>query len=305
MTPNRRTLLLIPLAVAALAPVVLRGVETRARTAAQRSVQDAEARDRTEFGEGPMLALARLARGGDAAPLERAVNLLRGRIPLVETDPAAPGRRIVTFLHFADPDVRLVVLPQLRFGTVPFAQAADRAGAPGPRSIGTPFSQLWGSRLWYLRLNLPSTAHFGYTIGVERLASGGPPDTARPIADEFLDPLNPATLGARGDVSVVKLPDAPAEAWLAARPDAARGKLEAQSVRSAVLGELRHLTVYTPAGYDTMKVPARLLFVFDGDYFASDLRGYRPSSTTFTTSGACLPRSPSSWTVRPRETAIT
>jgi len=272
MTTTSRVLLSVAFAAAVLASAAIGGVEQWAGTSRPADLQDPDARDRAEFGQGPMLALARLARAGDAAALQREVALLRGRVPLVEADPAAPGRRIVTFLHFADPDVRLVMLPQLRFGTVAFAEAADSAGAPGPRSVGTPFKQLWGSRLWYLRLNLPSTARIGYTVGVERLASGEPADTGRPVSDEFLDPLNPSALGVRGDVSVVTLPDAPPEAWLARRPGVSEGRLDAQSIRSTVLGDSRRVTVYTPAGYDAMKVQARLLFVFDGDYFASDLR---------------------------------
>lgn len=233
---------------------------------------DADSQDRAEFGNGPMLALARLARAGDAAALGTAVKALRGRVPLVEPDPRDTHRRIVTFLHWADEDVRLVVLPQLRFGTVPYAQDAERQSIAPPRSVQTAFRRLWGSRLWYLRLNLPDTTLLGYTIGVERTVRGEGGDGRHAVANEFLDPLNPDRMAARGDVSILRLPGAPDERWLVAHADTAKGRLEKASIESAVLGDTRQFTVYVPAAYDALREPTRLVVVFDGDYFSADLR---------------------------------
>jgi enterochelin esterase family protein len=219
-----------------------------------------------------MLALADLARAGDAAALESAVKALRGRVPLVEPDPRDAHRRVVTFLHWADEDVRLVVLPQLRFGTVPYAQDAEPRSLAPPRSVQTPFRRLWGSRLWYLRLNLPDTTLLGYTIGVERMPRGEHANSRPLAADEFLDPLNPETMGTRGDVSILRLPGAPDERWLVEHADIPKGRLEKASIESAALRDTRHFTVYVPAAYDTLREPARLVVVFDGDYFSADLR---------------------------------
>jgi enterochelin esterase family protein len=226
--------------------------------------------DEREFGTGPMLELARLARAGDPAGLERAVLALRGKAPLVESDPRAPGRSVVTFLHLADPDVHLVTLPQFRSGSVPVAQDANSPRPPA-RSLPAAFRRLWGSRLWYLRLNLPDTTLLGYTIGVERLPRpGADPREAR--SDEMLDPLNPERLGTRGDVSILRLPNAPAQRWIAERPEVPRGRLEPGTLQSQALGATRAVTVYLPPGYDSLREPAHLVFVFDGDWFSKDLR---------------------------------
>lgn len=226
--------------------------------------------DEREFGAGPMLELARLARGGTPEELERAVRALRGKVPFVESDPRAPGRCVVTFLHLADPDVHLVTLPQFRSGSVPVAQDANSPRPPA-RSLPVAFKRLWDTRLWYLRLNLPDTTLLGYTIGVDRLPRpGADPREAR--ADEMLDPLNSERLGTRGDVSILRLPHAPVQRWIVERPNVPRGRLEAGTVESLALGSERAVTVYLPPGYDSLHEPARLVFVFDGDWFSKDLR---------------------------------
>lgn len=226
--------------------------------------------DEREFGAGPMLEVARLARGGDPEALERAVLALRGKVPFVESDPRTPGRSVVTFLHLAAPDVHLVTLPQFRSGSVPLAQDANSPRPPS-RSQPVAFRRLWGSRVWYLRLNLPDTTLLGYTIGVERLPRpGADPREAR--GDEMLDPLNPERLGTRGDVSILRLPRAPEQRWIVERAEVPKGRLEPGTLESRALGATRAVTVYLPPGYDRLREPARLVFVFDGDWFSKDLR---------------------------------
>ena len=256
--------------MAALCVALSAWATVHAQPAGTSPVDAEDRRDRAEFGVGPLLDLARLARAGDQPALVRAVSALRGRIPLVEPDPRSPGRSIVTFLYLGDDEVRAVTLPQLRFGTVPFAQDAESPALP-PRSVPTSFRRLRQSALWYLRLNLPNTALLGYTIACER-AARTPGDPSRDVKiDEFLDPLNPEHLGRRGDVSILRLPGAPAQAWIVERPGAPKGRMEPASLHSSVLGETRRFSIYVPAGYEDLRENARLVFVFDGEWFASDL----------------------------------
>lgn len=231
--------------------------------------QDVDARDTGEFGTGPVLTLARLARARDIAGLDRVLTELKGRIPLVESDPRVAGRSIVTFLYRGDETVRAVSLPQLRYGPVPYADGGSTR-ASGPRATQAQFRRLADSPLWYLRLNVPNTALLGYTIGCERVKPGASPGET--TTDEFLDPLNPQESGGRGSVSMLRLPEAPTQAWITERRDVPKGSVEEASVTSQILGETRHLAVYVPGGNARAGGKANLLIVFDGDWFRKDLR---------------------------------
>ena len=282
MTDRTRRLAAVAGGVALLAPVLLivsapasragRGEGGTAAGAAKSACdyQAPGASDATEFGTGPMAALARLARAGDLAALDRALDELKGRVPLVEADGRNPGRSVVTFLYRGDDTVRTVTLPQLRYGPVPFADDRVAQGA-GARAAVTTFRRVAASPLWYLRLNLPNTALLGYTIGCERVKRGQG-STPEVEGEEFLDPLNPQESGGRGSVSLLRLRDAPSQQWIVARPGVPTGRVEDGVVESQALGEKRHVAVYLPPGYDASAVKAHLVFVFDGDWFRHDLR---------------------------------
>jgi enterochelin esterase-like enzyme len=66
-------------------------------------------------------------------------------------------------------------------------------------------------------------------------------------------------------VSVVELPAAPVQPWLAPRADANHGELVQQQRRSEILDNERRIWVYTPPGYQPDDEPYPLLVLFDGD----------------------------------------
>jgi enterochelin esterase-like enzyme len=92
--------------------------------------------------------------------------------------------------------------------------------------------------------------------------------------NERRDPLNPHTQvfpagedSFTGDtdfvVSVLALPDAPLQPWIAPRPCVASGRIEHHRFRSEILGNERIISVYTPAGYQRAGEPYALVVLFD------------------------------------------
>jgi enterochelin esterase family protein len=92
-----------------------------------------------------------------------------------------------------------------------------------------------------------------------------------------LDPLNaktyryhPQSPGVDEDVeqhgflvSLLELPQAPAQTWLIHQPKIPKGKTEQHVLQSTTLNNEHRLWVYTPAGYQTDREPYDLLILFD------------------------------------------
>jgi hypothetical protein len=88
-------------------------------------------------------------------------------------------------------------------------------------------------------------------------------ELSNPVADFgtrlIPDPLNPQQFVYRKDeeipddpefaVSVLELPAAPAQPWIAPRPGVAKGQVEMHRLRSAILNNERRVWVYTPPGW--------------------------------------------------------
>jgi len=64
--------------------------------------------------------------------------------------------------------------------------------------------------------------------------------------------------------SVLALPAAPPQPWVAARPRMPAGTVTLHRFRSRILGNERRLWVYTPPGYAATGAPYGLLLLFDG-----------------------------------------
>lgn len=89
------------------------------------------------------------------------------------------------------------------------------------------------------------------------------------------DPLNPQVLALPGDpddpdaratlVSLLELPAAPPQPWVARQAGVAAGQLARHRLASAALGNQRSVWVYTPPGYTASAGPYPLLIQFDGD----------------------------------------
>lgn len=65
-------------------------------------------------------------------------------------------------------------------------------------------------------------------------------------------------------VSVIELPNAPPQPWVAPRAGVAKGELEMHRLRSHILNNERRVWAYTPPGYTREGRPYGLLVLFDG-----------------------------------------
>jgi len=86
------------------------------------------------------------------------------------------------------------------------------------------------------------------------------------------DPLNPKRWRVdrksvdspeyQGD-SIVEMPDAPPQPWLAERPGVPAGQVEKHHLKSALLKNEREIAVYLPPGYSRREKPYPVLVLFD------------------------------------------
>lgn len=124
----------------------------------------------------------------------------------------------------------------------------------------SPMERVAGTDVWFHSLPVRRDARFTY-----RLAPN-----ADPKADGFptarIDPRNKKPFPASAPLlSLAEMPDAPAQPWVAKRPEVAAGKVaEEEPIRSAALGGKREMRVYMPPGYAAEGEPYRLLIVPDG-----------------------------------------
>ncbi|BCB84808.1 enterochelin esterase [Phytohabitans suffuscus] len=177
--------------------------------------------------------------------------------PLVEA--GAGGGHVVTFL-WRDADAAAVVLHANRLSDF--------------RDLGQSLMRrLAGTDVWHLSYRMPGTWRGSYRIGplAEPLAAPGPdraPDRAawRGLrAAARTDPLNRSPLRERPGapaLSVVALPHAPAQPWLARRPGVPRGAVTVHKVRG------RLVRAYLPPGAGHRELPVVVLL--DGEVWSGD-----------------------------------
>ncbi len=183
-------------------------------------------------------ALAESIRKGDGTALERFWIEMKGKSPLIE--PLDAAHALVTFVWRGNDRTKRVFLI---------------GGIPGGDET---LDRLDGTDLWYLTERIPVGARFGYMFLVDypKMVPGGSSRNPFPQADT----LNPARLGFQ---SIVELAQAPPQPWI--KPGPQRGKLDAITVGSAILGKAPPVWVYTPSGYNPVGDPYALLCALDGE----------------------------------------
>lgn len=177
---------------------------------------------------------------GDSAALQKFWASATGHVPIIEEIAGQPDFRYVTFLWRGDATTREV--------------AIGLGDIPTPNPAKWRFTRLGDTDLWFKTDRVPKDARFGYLLTV----NGG---ALQP------DPLNPLRFGGR---SVVELPDAPPQPWIASRSDSPKGRLQKHEIDSSILGEQRGIGVYTPPGYRNRGAASRLLIVLDGETYGND-----------------------------------
>ncbi len=147
------------------------------------------------------------------------------------------------------------------------------------------FARLKGTDVWYRSYRLRRDARFEYLVSagdsLAPFAAQDPSGEGGWLAALRPDPLNPHAWvepkdeespdGEEYVASVVELPGAPQQPFVAERPDVARGRVELIRYESQALKGRRRVWVYTPPGYKPAGTPYRLLVLFDGWQYTHEI----------------------------------
>jgi enterochelin esterase-like enzyme len=179
--------------------------------------------------------------------------------PLIEPIEGDETHSLVTFLWQGSEDTKNVVV------------FAGPAGWDNPAK--NQMTRLLDTNLWYRTYRVRSNLRTVY------LLSPNDPLTELIFGVEFgtrivPDPLNPRQFVYPKDeevpddreavVSILELPDAPPQPWVAPRPAIAKGHVEMYRRHSSILDNERRVYIYTPPGYSTSNKPYPFLLIFDG-----------------------------------------
>ena len=184
--------------------------------------------------------------------------------PIIEPLPGDSKNMLVTFLWKGTPYTQNVIVLRI------------------PNAAATPddyfMHRLVGTDVWYATVVIGKKTRFDYTLAInvpriEGIAYGIDNDTIAMVAAAARpDPLNPKrwrvdkeSVDAPEYVgrSIVEMPDAPAQPWLAERPGIPAGQVERHEFKSTLLKNEREIGVYLPPGYSKSAKPYALLVVFD------------------------------------------
>jgi enterochelin esterase-like enzyme len=183
--------------------------------------------------------------------------------PLTEPYGSDGKYQLVTFLWRSKNDTRNVFVRGSYLGV----------GPPADYSM----HQIANSDVWYLTVKLPSGARFVYQLSPNDPLTFEGPRAAQRGATRQADPLNknplsacPPDTGKFDCDSVAELPGAAPQPWLAAKPGVAEGRVEKQTIKSAIQKIDRPVSVYTPANYKADGPPNALLILFDGEDLSDD-----------------------------------
>lgn len=229
-------------------------------------------------------ALEREKAAGNAAALAAFWREVADRgAPLIEPLPGDDRRCLVTFLWRAaggEGETRNVVVLTATptGGWLEALDSADPHDAQDP--AGNQLTHLPDTDLWHQTYRARRDARGTYKLSPNDtlVPDAAVTDWAARTATWQPDPLNPHRLvpeppddehlwGPRNDFtrhSVVELPDATPQPWLAPRPDVPAGRVERHLVRSALLGNERRVWIYTPPDYTPAAGPYDLVLLLDG-----------------------------------------
>jgi enterochelin esterase-like enzyme len=182
--------------------------------------------------------------------------------PLVEPYGSDGKYQLVTFLWRSVHDTRNVFVRGSYLGV----------GTPADFSM----HRIPDSDVWYLTVKLPSAARFTYQLSPNDPLTFADPRAGQRAATRQADPLNPRRDECPPNTSkfncqsVAELPGAPPQPWLIAKPGIPEGRVEKQTIHSAIQKIDRPFSVYTPANYKADGPPNALLILFDGEDMADD-----------------------------------
>jgi enterochelin esterase-like enzyme len=191
--------------------------------------------------------------------------------PIIEPLPGDDKNMLVTFLWRGSPDTRNVFVARL-----PYA-----GGAPDDYFM----QHIGNTSVWYKTVATDSKTRFEYSLApnvprIRPVSQGMDNDAIAMIAAAArTDPLNPkhwrvdaqsVDSPAYSERSVVEMPDAPAQPWLAEKPGVPGGQIEKRHFKSTLLKNEREIAVYLPPGYSRGAEPYPLLLLFDEVAYLGD-----------------------------------
>lgn len=182
---------------------------------------------------------------GNAAALERFWQVVSQQgAPLIEPIAGDDGYSLVTFVLRAPEAIQ---------------SAAVVSNLNGQMGASEAMARLPGTDLWHRTYRLPSDTRESYQFSVD--------------GENVTDPFNPRQhlfpddpeIGFTGWVSsVLALPDAPPQSWIAPRAGVPQGQVTLHRIRNDVLDLGYRVWVYTPPGYATDRAPYGWLLMLDG-----------------------------------------
>ncbi|MEW6211442.1 MAG: alpha/beta hydrolase-fold protein [Acidobacteriota bacterium] len=214
-------------------------------------------------GEGEILspriaALKAKLLAGDKAAVDRFLQEIKSTAaPMIETFERDFSQSLVTFLWFADREVKHILIQSLCLG--------DRDPARNK------MDRLLDTKLWYRTYQVPKGLKCSYLFSPDdrRLSLYADLMSDSLLSSTLaLDPLNPRKFfGEQGRYwSVLELPDARAQPWATRHDGIPAGEIDKHTFKSRILGNDREVRVYKPAGYRAGQ-PYGLLVFFDGFTF--------------------------------------
>jgi enterochelin esterase-like enzyme len=134
-------------------------------------------------------------------------------------------------------------------------------------------SQIEGTSVWALRVNLPSASRFAYNFVVNspsyKIQSESPKEEIAQFRSAAqIDSLNPNRLNDK--LSYIETPHVEIQKFLEKRLKSETGKIERFVFKSEILANERTISVYTPSKYDeNLEYP--LLVLFDEEIYTDEI----------------------------------
>ena len=183
--------------------------------------------------------------------------------PLIEQTEGDDQHRLVTFLWRASGELMSVALVSLMTNPSRYYMTLVPE-----------------TDLWYLSLRLPSNLRATYQFFPEERSASVKKNESITRDPYLPDPLNPNIFRFYTETedptrvkfarSVLELPDASSQLWIAPQKGVAKGKVHLHTMESKILGNERRVWVYSPAKYTAeLGAPLSLTILFDGWGYAN------------------------------------
>jgi enterochelin esterase family protein len=208
--------------------------------------------------QSPRLQAVRNALAQDSSgALESFWNEVKTKAPLIERLDEHQGYALVTFLWRGEPRTQHVSVGG-QLGQLTGTHPADNTMA-----------RLAGTNVWYRSYWLRSDVRTIYRFFVEVEGNDGGRDYPDPFAPRWA----PATgNNFRLEWSILELPRAKPQPWIARRPNVPAGRTDQRTWKSALLNNERQMWVYTPANYGDTRQRPRLLISTDGGAYVGPIQ---------------------------------